>query len=333
LSEVLQVESVFTNVTSGKIANRAQLVKAFGEGVEQNDVILEILKKGQLQTTQAERTKQSESVLRDIATIVADKCVNADTNRPFTVAVIETAMRDIHYNLHPTRSAKQQALAVIPLLKQHIPIERAQMRLHIVVPENLAAKLKDKLKDLFSAVEAEEWSGDYEITGLLDPGRFRHVEELVAADTRGKGRVEVVDFNVVHEGSAKIVDETRRTDGKKATDDNDDDDDNSDADDDENKPAAAATTSKKGGANKKNDDSDESSDDEAAPAAKPKRRPAAASGNKQGGNGTGLSKEQKWEKRAEKTERQKVRRSALDKKRGGGDDERDGLPNEDDISL
>ncbi len=321
---MLQIEAVYSNVTSGKVANRKQLDKAFGSGAEQSEIILEILKKGQLQTTQAERSKQSESLLRDIATIVADKCVNAETKRPFTVAVIETAMRDVHYNLHPTRSAKQQALAVIALLKDSIPIERAQMRLHVSLPEKSAAKLKDKLKELFVAIELEEWSGDYELTGLIDPGHFRALEELVTNETKGKARVEVVDFSVVREGSAKIVDETKRNDADAAAvaatsssaaaaaDDDDHHDDDGD-----------------NGANGGDDDDDEdesgSGGKKAAPA--PARKPAAKKGP--GGKNQKPAGFDVKVSAAKKQDRQKQRRTAADRKRGSSDD----AANSDDISL
>ena len=48
-------------------------------------------------------------MFRDIATIVADKCVNPDTSRPYTVGVVERAMRDAHISIKPHKSTKQQA--------------------------------------------------------------------------------------------------------------------------------------------------------------------------------------------------------------------------------
>lgn len=47
-------------------------------------------------------------MFRDIATIVADKCVNPETKRPYTVILIERAMKDIHYSVKPNKSTKQQ---------------------------------------------------------------------------------------------------------------------------------------------------------------------------------------------------------------------------------
>ena len=45
---------------------------------------------------------------REIATIVADKCVNSETKRPYTVTLIERAMKDAHFSVNVTKSTKQQ---------------------------------------------------------------------------------------------------------------------------------------------------------------------------------------------------------------------------------
>lgn len=73
-----------------------------------NFSLLQILAKGELQVSDKERHTQLEQMFRDIATIVADKCVNPETKRPYTVILIERAMKDIHYSVKPGKSTKQQ---------------------------------------------------------------------------------------------------------------------------------------------------------------------------------------------------------------------------------
>ena len=58
--------------------------------------------------SEKERQKDLESKFRDIATIVADKCVNPETNRPYTVTLIERAMKEIHFSVKPTKNTKVQ---------------------------------------------------------------------------------------------------------------------------------------------------------------------------------------------------------------------------------
>ena len=64
-----------------------------------------------------ERSQQLESMFRDIATLVSEKCVNPDTKRPYPVGVIESAMKEVHYSVKPHKSTKMQ-VRVTPCIKE-----------------------------------------------------------------------------------------------------------------------------------------------------------------------------------------------------------------------
>lgn len=85
-------------------------------------------------------------------------CINPETKRPYPVSMIEKAMKDIHFSVKLNRSAKQQALEAIPQLKASLPIERAQMRVKIVLFGKESRKLKGKITKLTSKVETDEWN-------------------------------------------------------------------------------------------------------------------------------------------------------------------------------
>lgn len=74
-----------------------------------------ILAKGELQVSDKERHTQLETMFRDIATIVVEKCVNPETKRPYTVSLIERAMKDIHYSVKASKSTKQQVKHTVAL--------------------------------------------------------------------------------------------------------------------------------------------------------------------------------------------------------------------------
>ncbi|KAJ9075805.1 hypothetical protein DSO57_1032143 [Entomophthora muscae] len=112
LDEVLQIPTIFTNVSKGQLSNQEDLKKCFKTD-DTNKIILEILKKGELQVGEKERANQMETLSKDIATLVADMCVNPGTKRPYTVTMIEKAISDLHYNVSPSRSAKQQARSLV----------------------------------------------------------------------------------------------------------------------------------------------------------------------------------------------------------------------------
>jgi ribosome maturation protein SDO1 len=84
LQEVLQVKTVFTNVSKGMLASASDLLDAFGTS-DQALVCQEILNKGEMQVSEQERGALLDSIFRDVAGIVADKAVNPENNRPYTV--------------------------------------------------------------------------------------------------------------------------------------------------------------------------------------------------------------------------------------------------------
>jgi ribosome maturation protein SDO1 len=160
------------------------------------------LLKGEIQVSAKERDSQSESLLKEIATIVAEKCVNPATKLPYPVAVIEKAIKDSHFSPHLGKNAKQQALEVIKTLEkdQSFPISRAQMRLLIHTAISDASRVLPAITPLISAVEEEsKESGELNMTVLVYPGAFREITEIVAKLTRGKGTVHTLNLKVLQE--------------------------------------------------------------------------------------------------------------------------------------
>lgn len=205
IDEVLQTHSIFTNVSRGVLANQKDLMSVFGTTVDES-ICRVILEKGDLQVSERERQVDSESRLKEIATIIADKCICTDTQRPFPVDIIEQSLKDVHFSLKPNRSSKQQAIDVIPTLKTVIAIERAQMRLFVQLPKKEAKQVMTKLTPHFAVVEEDEWNGGTrDITALVDPGAYRVIEQAVAAATRGNGTVEIVDMSVVADGDVSVA--------------------------------------------------------------------------------------------------------------------------------
>lgn len=201
IDEVLQTHTVFTNVSKGEVAKAKDLQAVFGTE-NQTEICLEILSKGELQVSEKERHAQLESMFRDIATIVADKCVNPETNRPYTVTMIEKAMKDLHFSVKPTRNTKQQALDVIKQFteKEVIQIQRAYMRLRLSIPGKEGKKLRSKVRKIAKKVEEDEFDEDVEMVVLIDPGSFREIEELLRHETKGKAQIEVLSLKDVEEG-------------------------------------------------------------------------------------------------------------------------------------
>lgn len=210
IDEVLQTHTVFSNVSKGQAAKKEDLASAFNTE-DQTKICLEILDKGELQVSDKERTQHLENTFKEIASLVSGKCINPETKRPYTITMIEQAMKDIHFSVNPNRNAKQQTLDVIRLLKEsnNIPIQQAQMRIKITIPSKEAKKIKEKLSKLSTPVNinSEEFLGSsMELICSIDPGLFRILDELLNSETRGQGQLELLNLMDVAEGDENFDD-------------------------------------------------------------------------------------------------------------------------------
>jgi len=203
IDEVLQTHTVFTNVSKGQVAKKEDLANAFGKD-DQTEVCKEILDKGELQVSGKERQSQLDEQVKDVANTIAGLCINPDTKRPYPNSIIEKGLKDIHFSVKPNRNSKQQALEVIPQLKEVMKIERAQMRVRVTVSGNMCKSVAEKAGKM-GQTESKDFSGNtLSMTLLLDPGFYRELDEVVRAETKGQGMLEVLSLKDVEETEEKV---------------------------------------------------------------------------------------------------------------------------------
>lgn len=205
MDEVLQTHTVFANVSKGQVAKKEDLIKAFGKD-DHTEICKEILAKGELQVSDKERHNHLDALFKDIAATVADKCINPELKRPYPVTTIEKAMKDVHYSVKPNQNAKQQALQVIKLLKETLPLERAQMRMQVVFKGKETKKWKEKLIKIQTVeVEKEDRTDDQLLlVFLIDPGHYKDVEDMIKSETKGATQLEVLSFKEVALGEENL---------------------------------------------------------------------------------------------------------------------------------
>lgn len=143
LDEVLQTTAVFTNVSKAVLAKDKELMEVFGT-TDQEKVCLIILEKGEFQVgcrprhiitcvhaaallvlgpcsgrvaaqvSDKERKLEYSNLFKDVASVLVNKCINTETGKPYTITMLERALKDVHFAGDPKRSAKQQAFEVSP---------------------------------------------------------------------------------------------------------------------------------------------------------------------------------------------------------------------------
>lgn len=211
LSEVLQTERIFTNVSKGQFAKSSDLEKAFGTRDE--EVIAKvILEEGKgIQVSELERNQQIQSTLSQITTWVASNCVHPDNGRPYTVSQIKH-MLGKNFNAQTHKPIKKQCLDAVKFLKNLVPIERAKMELSVEYDashHDTVSSAVDRLdrRMVPEKSKSPENGGRYVLVLQVDPSLYRELDEL--AKSVG-GHLEILQQVVSVEGDVDLDQEIQR---------------------------------------------------------------------------------------------------------------------------
>ena len=226
----MQIPNVFLNVSKGAAAPASDLQKSFPK-MSIDDVVLEILNKGELQVGEKERNAQLERVHNEVIDIVAGKLVDPKSQRVYTTGLIEKALDQLSSKggqaskegtpsasgtatpaegevgdekkskptwtgVVTTRSAKSQALDAMKALIAHqpIPVARARMRLRVTCPTSV---LKQGVK---ATPKAGDEDGAEKAKGTVKDKILSYIEQVESQDVLGE-EWEVIGF--VEPGSFK----------------------------------------------------------------------------------------------------------------------------------
>eukprot|EP00826_Nyctotherus_ovalis_P065870 TRINITY_DN9699_c0_g2_i9.p1 TRINITY_DN9699_c0_g2~~TRINITY_DN9699_c0_g2_i9.p1 ORF type:complete len:253 (-),score=81.32 TRINITY_DN9699_c0_g2_i9:129-887(-) len=155
-----------------------------------------------------ERGVVSESIIKDIANIVAEKTLSTKNFTRFPVSVIIKAMETIHYAIKADETAKKQALVVIKLLTKVLPMRRIRMRIALTYLSTHEEKVKNmveekkELAEVVSESEAEE--GKKKLVLLIEPNLYRDILNFMKSC---KGTVDVEDqYGELAKGKANETD-------------------------------------------------------------------------------------------------------------------------------
>lgn len=182
-----------------------------------------ILAKGDVQVSDQERAAQLESMIREVASMVCEKCVDPVSRRPYSMAQVRDAMKAGGFMVHPTRNTKQQFLDCVKLLqkKKVLDIERAKMQLALVLIDNDSdasnyVERRNSAIDLLieegvsrSDISPPTNDTDTRIIFQSDPSLYRKVDEI-ARDSTVQGRLEIIQQCVTEEGDVTLGSEMER---------------------------------------------------------------------------------------------------------------------------
>lgn len=194
LAEVLQIERVFSNVSRGQYASLEEIQELLGEEFDEAKAVLFILKNGELQVGSQERCEENEELLKEICTIITEKCVHRETRRPLPLQFVEATVQSQGFSVKLDQPAKKQALQFMRVLidKQPIPIARAPMKLRCVSSSPAQFLALCEAHDVRLEVLSRS---NEDVVFLLEPDKFRDVD---ACSKDAGGSIQVVETAVMN---------------------------------------------------------------------------------------------------------------------------------------
>lgn len=192
ISEILAIDTIFTDANKGTKASEEKLKKAFGT-LDALAIAETILTKGQLQMTTDQRRQLTEAKRKQIIAFISRNCVDPKTNMPHPPVRIEQAMEKIHYPIDAFKEVEEQAKDIIKLLRPILPIKMENVNVEIRIPTEHAARAYGAIKG-YGTIKKDEWRADGSWHGIMEmpAGAYAPLLEKLGEMTRGTAEAKII---------------------------------------------------------------------------------------------------------------------------------------------
>lgn len=158
VQEILAYPVVYKDTKTTEAVASADLQKAFGT-TDPVKAAERIIREGEIQLTTEQRRAMVESRRAQIASIIAKKGVNPQTNAPHPQQRILGVMDQVGVMIDPFADAESQVDKVLKAIKVVIPIKFEKMLLQVKIPAQHSGRAFPVLKSSGS-LKSEQWLND-----------------------------------------------------------------------------------------------------------------------------------------------------------------------------
>jgi ribosome maturation protein SDO1 len=191
--EILEIDAVFSDAGKGQRASADELIEAF-ETDDELAVARIILKKGELQLTQAQRKELADNKRKQIINFISKHAVDPKLNIPHPPARIENALEVANIKIDPYDNIDSQIKRVVKELQTVLPMKLEQVKLAIKMPAEYAGKGYGVVKR-FGDIKQEQYTNDgYWICSLEFPaGRQPEFMEKIEELSKGRAEIKIIE--------------------------------------------------------------------------------------------------------------------------------------------
>ena len=163
ITDVIRDTCVYTDQKKGMRAGSAELMNSFGT-TDINAIVERIVRKGEIEVTKEFRDEATENKKKQIIDFISKNGVNAQTNRPFTPDIIESAMRQAGVRVQNI-SVDKQITSIMEDLKRILPIKIQTKKIKIKIPVEHTGKVYGLINEY---KEKEDWLSDGSLEVVLN---------------------------------------------------------------------------------------------------------------------------------------------------------------------
>lgn len=158
LSSVLISDEIYSDANKGSRISTDKLNKHF-KTTNSNEVIKQILLKGELNLTTDQRRKMVEEKRKQIIQYINKNFVDPKTKLPHPIQRIENGLEDIRVVIDPFKKAEDQIKLVVDSLRKVLPLASEMSQLTITIPKTFSSNSISFIKSSGSVI-SEEWLSD-----------------------------------------------------------------------------------------------------------------------------------------------------------------------------
>jgi len=155
ISEVLQLDGIFTDVKKGERASQEDMKKSLGTE-DINEAAKKIIMQGDIQIPSDDRRKEQGEKVKQVIDFLARNAVDPATDRPHTPERVEQALKEAGVNIQ-NKPIDEQIGDIVKKLRPVLPLKMETKKIKLTIP----AQYTGNVFGLIGAYkEKEEWKDD-----------------------------------------------------------------------------------------------------------------------------------------------------------------------------
>ena len=166
LSSVLISDEIYSDANKGSRVSSDKLNKHF-KTTNTNEIIKQILSRGELNLTTDQRRKMVEEKRKQIIQYINKNYVDPKTKLPHPIQRIENALENVRVVIDPFKKAEDQIKTVVDSLRKILPLASETLQLNIIIPRSFASNSINFIKSSGSLI-SEQWLSDGSLKAKIE---------------------------------------------------------------------------------------------------------------------------------------------------------------------